>query len=105
MRRALRPSVVAAGVALIAPATTPSNTGPRGTTTRECAPFTGRSAVPPPGGPTSGAERRPVRVSGARQQDDAGAPVLLDHLDLPAPDVAMIAAGSARALIGARWPW
>lgn len=43
--------------------------------------------------------------TGAPRWDDAGARFLLDHLDLPAPDVAMIAAGSARVLIGARWPW
>jgi hypothetical protein len=48
---------------------------------------------------------RLVFGTGAPRWDDAGARFLLDHLDLPAADVAMIAAGSARALIGARWPW
>lgn len=48
---------------------------------------------------------RLVFGTGAPRWDDAGARFLLQHLDLPAPDVAMIAAGSARALIGARWPW
>lgn len=48
---------------------------------------------------------RLVFGTGAPQWDDAGARFLLEHLDLPAADVAMIAAGSARALIGARWPW
>lgn len=52
----------------------------------------------------SGAQRL-VFGTGAPQWDDAGARFLLDHLELPEPEVAMIAAGSARALLGAGWPW
>jgi len=48
---------------------------------------------------------RLVFGTGAPRWDDAGARFLLDHLDLPADDVAMIAAGSAAALLGERWPW
>lgn len=48
---------------------------------------------------------RLVFGTGAPLWDDAGARFLLDHLDLPAADVETIAVGSARALIGARWPW
>lgn len=48
---------------------------------------------------------RLVFGSGAPRWDDAGARFLLDHLELPESDVALIAAGSAAALIGQRWPW
>ncbi|PZF80022.1 amidohydrolase family protein [Jiangella anatolica] len=48
---------------------------------------------------------RLVFGTGAPLWDDAGPRFLLDHLELPEPDVEMVAAGSARELIGERWPW
>lgn len=48
---------------------------------------------------------RLVFGTGAPLWDDAGARFLLDHLELPEADQTMIAAGSARTLLGTRWPW